>query len=297
MRVAAVVVNYHAGAVLADCLQRLLACPELVELALVDNGSEPAETDSLLARLADPRVRRLAQPENPGFAVACNRGARMVHAPWIAFVNPDCLVEADTFTRLLAHAADEQLGVLGVQLVDADGRPDPASARRDPLPRRALATALGLERFGLEGVHLAEGDGSMVECDAVSGALMLVRREAFVAVGGFDEGYFMHAEDLDLCRRVRELGFAVRCDRRIRVLHLMGVSSRRRPYRVLLAKHRGTLRYFGKFDSPRVAWPWRALIRLGAALRLAAQYFIGALRGHRYSVALAYDHPESRLPC
>lgn len=281
MRVAAVVVNYHAGAVLADCLQRLLACPELVELALVDNGSEPGEIDALLARLADPRLRRLAQPDNPGFAVGCNRGARMVHAPWIAFVNPDCLVDTDTFTRLLAHAADEQLGVLGVQLVDADGRPDPASARRDPLPRRALATALGLERFGFEGVHLSAGDGSLVECDAVSGALMLVRREAFVAVGGFDEGYFMHAEDLDLCRRVRELGFSVRCDRRVRVIHLKGVSSRRRPYRVLLAKHRGTLRYFGKFDAPRLAWPWRALIRLGALLRLVVQLVIGPLRGHR----------------
>ncbi len=281
MRVAAVVVNYHAGAVLADCLQRLLACPELGELALVDNGSEPGETEALLARLADPRVRHLAQPDNPGFAVACNRGARMVHAPWIAFVNPDCLVEPDTFTRMSVHAGDEQLGVLGVQLVDAEGRPDPASARRDPLPRRALVTALGLERFGLEGVHLATGAGSLVECDAVSGALMLVRREAFVAVGGFDEGYFMHAEDLDLCRRVRELGFAVRCERGVRVLHIKGVSSRRRPYRVMLAKHRGTLRYFGKFDAPRLAWPWRVLIRLGAYFRLGAQLGLGILRGGR----------------
>jgi N-acetylglucosaminyl-diphospho-decaprenol L-rhamnosyltransferase len=281
MRVAVVVVNYHAGAVLADCLLRLLACPELAELALVDNGSEPGEIDALLSRLADPRVRRLDQPDNPGFAIACNRGARMVHAPWIAFVNPDCLVEPDTFTRLLAQAGDERLGVIGAQLVDADGRPEPASARRDPLPRRALVSALGMERFGLEGVHLPMAEASAIDCDAVSGALMLVRRAAFVAAGGFDEGYFMHAEDLDLCRRVRELGFSVRCERGVRVVHLKGVSSRRRPYRVMLAKHRGTLRYFDKFDAPRLAWPWRALIRIGALLRLGTQLALGAVGARR----------------
>lgn len=281
MRVAAVVVNYHTGALLADCLQRLLACPELVELALVDNGSSPGEIDTVLAGLGGPRVRRLDQPDNPGFATACNRGARMVHAPWIAFVNPDCLVEPDTFTRLRVHAGDEHLGVLGVQLVDAAGQPEPASARRDPLPRRALVTALGFERFGFEGVHLPLGAAAVVDCDAISGALMLVRREAFVAAGGFDEGYFMHGEDLDLCRRVRELGFAVRCDRNLQVVHLKGVSSRRRPYRVLLAKYRGTLRYFEKFDAPRLAWPWRVLIRAGALARLGTQLLLGASRASR----------------
>jgi GT2 family glycosyltransferase len=278
MRVAAVVVNYHTGAVLADCLRRLLACPEVVELALVDNGSAPGEIDAVLAEFPDARVRRLDQPDNPGFATACNRGARMVHAPWIAFVNPDCLVEPDTFTRLRAHTEDERLGVLGVQLIDAAGKPEPASARRDPLPRRALVTALGLERFGCEGVNLPPGPTAVVDCDSISGALMLVRRAAFVAAGGFDEGYFLHGEDLDLCRRVRELGFAVRCDRSLQVVHLKGVSSRREPYRVLLAKYRGTLRYFEKFDAPRLAWPWRVLIRAGALARLGAQCLLGASR-------------------
>ena len=107
---------------------------------------------------------------------------------------------------------------------------------------------LGLDRFdAIDGVPIPipYGQQEALQGDAISGALMLVRRDAFQAARGFDEGYFMHAEDLDLCRRIRELGFEVWCDPAVRVVHVKGVSSRRRPLRVELAKHRGLLRYFG----------------------------------------------------
>ncbi|HWS25927.1 MAG TPA: glycosyltransferase family 2 protein, partial [Xanthomonadales bacterium] len=261
MRVAAVVVNYHTGPLLRDCLRRVLRCPELAELVLVDNGSTPGEIDALLGELNDRRIVRLDLPSNPGFAVACNRGARASQSPWLLFLNPDCLVEPDTLERLGRSArADESLAMLGALLVDTEGRPDPASLRRDPLPRRAIATALGLDRLAaIEGVSIPipADTSAPVPVDAISGALMLVRRDAFNAARGFDEGYFMHAEDLDLCRRVRELDFQVCCDPGVRVVHVKGVSSRRRPLRVELAKHRGLLRYFDKFDAPRTAWPLR----------------------------------------
>lgn len=282
MRVAAVIVNYHTGALLGDCLRRVLRCPELAELVLVDNGSPPGEIDALLAELDDRRILRLDLPSNPGFAVACNRGARASHSPWLLFLNPDCLVEADTLGRLGRTArAHERLAVLGALLVDSQGRADAASLRRDPLPARAVASALGLDRYaGVEGVPVAipEASTEPVQGDAISGALMLVSREAFNAARGFDEGYFMHAEDLDLCRRIRELGFEVWCDPGVRVVHVKGVSSRQRPLRVELAKHRGLLRYFDKFDAPRMAWPLRALVRLGAWLRFAAMVLRTLLR-------------------
>lgn len=273
MRVAAVVVNYHTGPLLGDCLRRLLRCPEVAEVVLVDNGSAPGEIDALLADLCDRRILRLDLPQNPGFAVACNRGARASQAPWLLFLNPDCLIEPDTLDRL-GHTArqHERIAVLGALLVDTQGRPDPSSLRRDPLPGRAIATALGLDRFdAIDGVPIPIpfGQREPLQGEAISGALMLIRREAFQAARGFDEGYFMHAEDLDLCRRIRELGFEVWCDPSVRVVHVKGVSSRRRPMRVELAKHRGLLRYFDKFDAPKTAWPVRALIRAGAWLRLA----------------------------
>ena len=283
MRVAAVVVNYYTGPLLGDCLRRVLACPELAELVLVDNGSTPGEIDTLLAELDDRRIVRLDLPGNPGFAVACNRGARASQSPWLLFLNPDCLVEPDTLERLGRSArANERLAIAGALLVDSQGRPDPASLRRDPLPARAIASALGLDRFdAIDGVPIAipAGASEPIQGDAISGALMLVRRDAFNAARGFDEGYFLHAEDLDLCRRVRELGLEVWCDPGVRVVHVKGVSSRRRPLRVELAKHRGLLRYFDKFDAPRTVWPLRVLIRLGAFARLALVMSRAVLRG------------------
>jgi GT2 family glycosyltransferase len=272
MRIAVVVVNYHTGPVLGDCLRRALRCPEVAELVLVDNGSAPGEIDALLAEINDRRVLRIDLPTNPGFAIACNQGGRLAHSPWLLFLNPDCLLECDSLARLGTVAlAHEGLGALGALLVDTQGRPEPASLRRDPMPGRAIASALGLDRFdAIEGVPVAipYGASEPIQGDAISGALMLVRREAFNATRGFDEGYFMHGEDLDLCRRMRELGFTIWIDPRVKVVHLKGVSSRRHPVRVLMAKHRGLLRYFEKFDAPRIAWPLRVLIRLGALGRL-----------------------------
>jgi N-acetylglucosaminyl-diphospho-decaprenol L-rhamnosyltransferase len=282
MRVAAVVVNYYTGPLLGDCLRRALSCPELAELVLVDNGSVPGEIDALLAAIDDRRVLRLDLPANPGFAVACNRGARASQSPWLLFLNPDCLIEPDTLQRLGASAQSrEQLAVLGALLVDTQGRPETASLRRDPLPGRAIASALGLDRFAaFEGVCIPIPPDSqeLLSGDAISGALMLVRRDAFVAARGFDEGYFMHAEDLDLCRRIRELGFEVCCDPRVRVVHVKGVSTRRRPFRVALAKHRGLLRYYDKFDAPGKSWPLHLLIRVGAWARLGLQLLQTLLR-------------------
>jgi N-acetylglucosaminyl-diphospho-decaprenol L-rhamnosyltransferase len=272
VRVAAIVVNYHTGPLLGDCLRRVLRCPELAELVLVDNGSAAGDIDAMLAEINDRRVIRVDLPSNPGFAVGCNQGARASSSPWLLFLNPDCLVETDTLTRLTECTRRyEQLGVLGALLVDAQGFPDRASLRRDPLPARAIASALGLDRFdAFDGVPISLPPCSRepIQGDAISGALMLVKRDAFTAARGFDEGYFMHAEDLDLCRRIRELGFEVWCDPAIRVVHVKGVSSRRRPFRVALAKHRGLLRYFDKFDAPNTAWPVRAVVRLGAWSRL-----------------------------
>ena len=87
--------------------------------------------------------------------------------------------------------------------------------------------------------------------DAVSGALMLLPRALFDRVGGFDEAYRLHAEDLDLCRRIRDAGATVACANDVRVVHVRGVSSRSRPLFVEWHKHRGLWRYFSKFEAAR----------------------------------------------
>lgn len=253
--IAAVVVSCNSEETLDACLRRLRVAVGVQAIRVVDNAS----TDSTLQivqrhALEDPRLRFIANPDNPGFATACNQGAAGGDAPWLAFVNPDCFVEVDTLARLRGHAAALDGALVGADLVGEDGVHDPAARRRDPdfaamlwQPRRR-DLALPREPVALQRV------------DAVSGALLLLPRALFETLGGFDPGYRLHAEDLDLCRRVRQAGAAVACANDVVVTHVRGVSSAPRPAFVEWHKHRGFWRYFRRFDAKRHRWPVRAAV-------------------------------------
>ena len=251
--IAVVVVSHESASTLEDCLLRLRAARGVAEIRVIDNASLDGTLDIIQRHAAmDPRVRFIGNPDNPGFAVACNQGAGESSAPWLAFVNPDLLVETDTLSRLRLHA-DALAGevLLGVDLVDEAGHRDEAARRRDPDFKGMLVAMLTSPlRASKLGVPAGEAE-SLQRVDAVSGALMLMPRVLFDQLGGFDEGYRLHAEDLDLCRRARVAGATVAVANDIRVLHLRGVSSRARPVFVEWHKHRGLWRYFRKFESSR----------------------------------------------
>lgn len=246
--IAAIVVAHRSATTIDECLSRLRVAAGVTQIRVIDNGSDDG-TLVIIQRhaAADTRLHFVANPDNPGFAAACNQGARDSDAAWLAFVNPDCLVEADSLSRLHAHARQlDGNALLGADLVDEAGLRDAAARRRDPqfaeMLRSRAATRLGID---------ANDAQSLQQVPAVSGALMLLPRLLFDRVGGLDPGYRLHAEDLDLCRRVRDAGAVVVVANDVRVLHLRGVSSRSRPVFVEWHKHRGLWRYFSKFEAPR----------------------------------------------
>ncbi|RXR01395.1 glycosyltransferase family 2 protein [Pseudoxanthomonas composti] len=256
--IAVVVVTYQSASTIEDCLRRLRLAQGVGEIRVVDNDSRDGTLEIIQRHAArDPRVHFIANPDNPGFSVACNQGARDSTAPWLAFVNPDLLVQADSLRRLQDHAlALGGEGLLGVHLVDEAGVADGAARRRDP-------DFAAMVRYPLRAPKLAvapDPTQALQPLEAVSGALMLVPRSLFQRVGGFDEGYRLHAEDLDLCRKVRLAGGQVGVANDIAVVHLRGVSSRSRPFFVEWHKHRGLWRYFRKFEAPRRSWLMRRLV-------------------------------------
>jgi N-acetylglucosaminyl-diphospho-decaprenol L-rhamnosyltransferase len=284
-----VVVAADSGALLGDCVDSVLAADDALELVLVDNASGDGSIERVLAAHSrDTRLRLLRNPANLGFGPACNRGAAVARGDVLVFLNPDCIAPRDLAARLRATiTSDPRLGVLGVQVTDPDGAPARGNRRREPTLRRALATLSGLARLearwpALQGVEMPpapEGDVETVE--AVSGACLVLPRAAFERVGGFDEDDFRHAEDLDLCRRVRDAGFRVAIDARVRVAHVRGGSSRSRPLFVARHKHRGRWRYFTKFDPAARNPLLRVLVRAGIWAHFALQAPLLALRGLR----------------
>lgn len=272
--IAAVVVTYRSAETIDTCLRRLRGAEGVAEIRVIDNGSDD-DTLAIVQRqaLEDPRLRFIANPDNPGFAVACNQGAADSSAPWLAFVNPDGLVETDTLARLCAHATALRLrdgthALLGADLVDEAGVRDGAARRRDP------EFAAMLRRPAARRLDLPADDGVVLQpVDAVSGALMLLPRVLFQAVAGFDAGYRLHAEDLDFCRRARQAGARVAVANDVRVVHLRGVSSRSRPWFVEWHKHRGLARYFLKFEAPQRG----LVVRLAVLAMIWARFPFAAL--------------------
>lgn len=251
-----VIVAADSGNDLATCVERVAASTVSVEIIVSDNHSTDGSIDAIQARWKDDdRVRILRNGSNLGFGTACNRAAAIARGDTLLILNPDCRVDGDTLQRLRSVLmSDSKIGVVGATLVDEHGRYEPASRRRDPFLRRALMTKLGLSRFesnssAFDGANKAAAATRAVEVvDAVSGALMMIPRALFQRIGGFDEGYFLHCEDLDLCKRVRDAGAAVVCANDVRVIHVKGTSSRARPVFVARQKHRGMWRWFTKFD-------------------------------------------------
>ncbi|MDR6095798.1 glycosyltransferase family 2 protein [Stenotrophomonas sp. SORGH_AS_0321] len=257
LAIVAVVVTYQSSSTIEDCLQRLRDARGIAEIRVVDNGSVDDTVDILQRHAShDPRVRFIANPDNPGFAAANNQGVADSSSPWLAFINPDVMVGADTLAVLCERAQPLGDCLLGVEQVDEHGRADDAVRRRDP-------DFLAMLRSPGSGSKLAlarDPDVAMQYVPAISGAVMLMPRALFDRIGGWDAGYRLHAEDLDLCRRVRGAGGVVAIANDLQVLHVRGVSSRSRPFFVEWHKHRGLWRYFQRFEARQRSLPVRVAV-------------------------------------
>lgn len=285
-----IVVAADSGPLLRASVGSALASTATIEVVVVDNASSDGEVERLMLAHAD-QVRLLRNETNLGFGPACNRGAMVANGDVLLFLNPDCEIEPGTVAalRALLHQ-NARIGLLGVTVCAEDGMPARGNRRRDPTLSRALATLSGLARFESRSPRFAgiEMPPSVVSSgvervEAVSGACMALPRSMFERVGGFDEAYFLHVEDLDLCRRVRDAGYDVAVTHDLRVRHRQGSSSHHRYLFVARHKHRGMWRYFRKFDPAARSRVVRAVVWLGIwghfALT-AVRYFVwGSGRG------------------
>ena len=275
--VSVIIVSADSGAGLRECAARALASSVPLEIILVDNASSDGVPQAIARENAtDSRVRVVFNDANLGFGPAINRGAKLANADALLILNPDCLLESDTVAKLLdVQCEHPNAGVIGAVVCDVNGEPDPASRRRDPLLRRSLMTLSGLAHREARDPKYAgiNVPGPMpegaIEVENVSGALMLIPRHVFERLGGFDEDYFLHCEDLDLCRRARDAGYKVLLAGGVRVHHGKGGSSRHRPVFVSWHKHRGMWRWFRKFDPAARGLFTRALVWFGVWLHFA----------------------------
>lgn len=251
MSVCAVIVSYRTGPALASCLNALLSAEGLDQIVIADNGNDAAaEAMFDSAAMRDRRVRVLRGQGNIGFAAACNLAAREAQTEALAFINPDVILEPDAIPRLLAVLNAVAPAIVGGDLRDENGRPERGS-RRDRLTLwRAFVSFSGLSRLGFRDYnrHTDPLPAVPERVGAISGALFVMRRADFAKLGGFDEGYFLHVEDLDLCRRAEEAHWPVVFAPGPHGRHLRSTSEAD-ARDVSRHKARGLARYFRKFAN------------------------------------------------
>lgn len=264
--ISTVIVNYNAGSLLTKCVHTALK--QSHHIIVVDNAS----TDTSLYELntqfpQEERLEIMRTGLNLGFAAACNIGLKKAKSPYILFLNPDCILQDNTLQRLMnVLESNHQVGMAGGLLTNLDGSEQGGGRRAIPTPWRSFVRAFGLYRLQkfwpdlFADFHLHEQPlpNSPIEVEAISGALMLVRREAIDDVGLWDEGYFLHCEDLDWCMRFRQKGWKILFVPDAPVIHYKGVCSQSRPIFVAWHKHKGMIRFYRKFfkDQYPKAFMW-----------------------------------------
>ena len=291
-----VIVNYNAGKLLTESVQSALT-EGARHVFVVDNDSHDESLAYLETAISDDRVRIIRNGNNLGFAAACNIGARASAADAILFLNPDSVLTPGALRRMIeVLESNPSIGMVGGLLCNPDGSEQPCGRRVFPTPRRAFMRAFGLSNLGkwfpsLFSDFLLHKEPLPLEptpVEAISGACMLVKREALEDVGLWDESYFLHCEDLDWCMRFRLKNWLVMFVPDARVIHVWGACSKSRPFFVEWHKHHGMLRFYSKFLKKQYPGPLWWLVVLGVWLRfgMVSTFFAARLVLARTRIAI-----------
>lgn len=232
MQLSVIILNYNVRYFLEQCVISVQNALETIEgeIIVIDNNSSDDSCEMMKQRF--PNVKLIQNNENIGFPKGNNIGVSQAKGEYICILNPDTVVAEDTFVKVLAFAQKQSdLGILGCKLIDGVGNFLPESKRGVPTPWVAFTKITGLykllpksEIFGkYYAQHLTENQTGKV--DILVGAFMLMKRDLYLEVGGFDEDCFMYSDDIDLSYRVLKGGKSNYYFHKTTIIHYKGEST------------------------------------------------------------------------
>jgi GT2 family glycosyltransferase len=229
MKLSVIILNYNVRYFLEQCVLSVQSAIQNLdaEIIVVDNNSSDDSCAMIKQRF--PNVILIENAANSGFPKGNNIGVAQAKGEYLCILNPDTVVAEDTFEKALAFAQSKSdLGILGVKLIDGTGNFLPESKRGIPSPFVAFTKVTGLYKlsnaFGkYYASHLKENETGKVEI--LVGAFMLMQRETYLEVGGFDENCFMYSDDIDLSYMVLKTGRSNYYFPETSVIHYKGEST------------------------------------------------------------------------
>ena len=270
-----IVVSWNTRQDLLSCLASVMANPPAgsFEVLVIDNASADGSAEAV--NIEYPAVHLIASPENLGFARANNRAAASAQGQFWLLLNPDTVVwpgALDTLVRYLDR--HPQVAAVGPRLVHLDGSIQQSIERLPSIFREwwrllHLDWVYPFSRYPQSA--LAARQPQRVE--VLSGACLLLRREAVKAIGLFDEEYFIYSEEIDLCDRLQQAGWELHWVPEAGVTHLGGQSTRQMADRMFVELYRSKVKFFRKRRGPVAAWFYKVVLLQAAFMR----YGVGKL--------------------
>ncbi len=285
MKLSVIIVNYNVQHFLEQCLHSVCKASKNVstEIFVVDNNS--VDGSIAMVKQKFPEVQLIENKKNTGFSFANNQAMRIAKGEYILLLNPDTVVEEDTFEKVIAFMdTHPDAGGLGVKMLDGKGKFLPESKRGLPTPTVAFYKIFGLSRlfprsktFGK--YHLGFLDKDKIhEVDILSGAFMLMRKSALDKVGLLDETFFMYGEDIDLSYRIILGGYKNYYFPETRIIHYKGESTKKSSVNYVFVFYKAMVIFAQKHFSQKNAKLFSFLIYFAIYLRAGAAILIRFLK-------------------
>ncbi len=229
-----IIVNYNVKEFLQNLLDSILkSSPQITkQIIVVDNASDDGSVEMLREKF--PGICLIENKKNVGFGAANNQALEISNGKFILLLNPDTIVQEDTFSILINFFnSHPEAGLVGCKVLNPDGTLQLACRRGFPGPWTSFTKVTGLSKLFPNSKLFARynltylDENQTYEVDAISGAFMLLKREVYEKVGGFDPQFFMYGEDLDLCYRIQQAGFKVYYVPDTQIIHYKGESTKR----------------------------------------------------------------------
>ncbi len=273
-KLSVVIVNYNVKHFIEQCLFSVLKASENIacEVFVVDNNS--VDGSVILIKEKFPDVHLIENKVNTGFSVANNQALRISQGEYVLLLNPDTVVQEDTFTKIVTFMdSHPDAGGLGVKMLDGQGNFAPESKRGLPTPEVAFYKMFGFSRFFPKSkrfgkYHLSYlSEDELNEIDVMSGAFMLIRKTVLDKIGFLDETFFMYGEDIDLSYRIKQAGYKNYYFPDTQIIHYKGESTKRSSLNYVVIFYKAMAIFSKKHFSGSHAFWFNALIHLAIFLK------------------------------
>lgn len=308
MDLSVIILSYNTRDITSECLNKLqssvISCQKKlgnkIEVIVLDNASTDGSSEMIKEKYIsidsrfrgnDVKIKLIESKENTGYSRGNNLALKKTSYPIVLFLNSDVYVEGDSLEKALVYFKNPNCDVLGPKLVFEDGKFQP-SAGNLPTPLNTIFWILGISLIPIVGQFTNAfhpnyqsffESPTVVPVGWVTGAFLMIRREVFENIEGFDEDIFMYLDEVDLCKRISDKGYKIWYAPNIQVVHLHGASSKFDSSLALLSELKGLKYYFSKY-YPNWYGVVKFFLILGLVLRAVAFSLLGQTKKARVYV-------------